>query len=78
MEYPVSEGTIRGRTMKTCETCKHWKHHGPRAIWGSCERILEVANGFIDIYPELSVYDREISIVVDTHPTFGCLLWEEK
>jgi hypothetical protein len=70
--------------MKTCETCKYWKHHGPRATWGSCERILEIVNGFIDIYPDLSDLETSISehidipIVVDTFPTFGCLLWEEK
>ena len=63
---------------KTCETCKHWKHHGPRATWGSCDYIRQ--HDLVEIYADIDgfgIHDVDADIIVDTHPNFGCNLWEQ-
>ena len=56
-----------------CKDCKHWKHHGPGAVWGDCERLpsdiaeitVDMGNGMNDGYKNATL---------ETHPDFGCVL----
>lgn len=62
--------------MNYCKDCKYWYKHGwDRAIWGDCHQLKES-----------NVFDLDIdcdeegthTVGIETHPDFGCVLWEGK
>ena len=73
-----------------CRRCKHWKHSGKEgALWGDC-MLLSPEYDWMTEYrgreyklevwsPQASSYDLDLNdMVIETHPMFGCVDFEEK
>ena len=60
--------------MKHCKNCKYWYLHSKEALWGNCSRLV---NNKEPCLIELVEHYCEQTTTVDTHPDFGCALWEE-
>lgn len=62
--------------MNTCKDCKHWyKHPSPSAVWGDCHLLREADLFDLDIDCDI---DGVHTVGIETHPDFGCVLWDGK
>ena len=64
----------KGGKMKNCGTCKHWLIHGKNAVWGDCQLLYGPDQELFDVY----IHCGNAEIDIETHPDFGCVLWENK
>jgi len=65
--------------MNKCINCKWWKWHGSRAVWGDCEKLSPSRHmgELVDVYIS-GDYMNWDEITFETHPEFGCVMWEAK
>lgn len=54
-----------------CRTCRHWIKH-IYGTWGNCVKLISDEQELFDLDQHFCERDTE----VQTHPNFGCVLWE--
>lgn len=59
--------------MRSCETCKHWKHLGAHALKGLCE-----ARSTVVFTPGVDDKEARVRRYVATNPVDWCERWETK
>ena len=62
-----------GEGMNHCKDCYYWGKH-EYGTWGDCFKLISHEQELFDLSEHYCERDTE----VETHPDFGCVLWEMK
>ena len=69
-----------GGEMNTCKTCKHWQGDRDKNEWntfGVCGLLSHPLKQEPYRFDWCCKKDYDDVETIDTHPDFGCVLWEE-